>query len=87
MSQPAMLTSIVVLAAVFFGGGAVGSGLAAWLAPDSNVAAVLSFLMLPAALIAGFHAWLGLAILILLPRFLRRLGGGDTAKAEEPADA
>ncbi|MGR9101453.1 MAG: hypothetical protein ACU826_12900 [Gammaproteobacteria bacterium] len=54
---------LALLSLALFGGGEAGLFLAASLAPDSDVAAFFSFLMLPAALIAGFYGWLGLALL------------------------
>jgi len=71
------LIAVVILAVLFFGAAGVGLTLAATLAPESQVASVISFLLLPAALILGFNAWLGLAILILVPQFIARLLRGS----------
>ena len=57
----------------FFGGGALGLGLAELFAPDSHAAQFISFLFLPLALILGFHAWLGLAVLTLVLRLIMRV--------------
>lgn len=67
------LIVVTVLAVAFFGAGGLGLALAATLAPGSQVASAISFLLLPAALILGFNAWLGLAILILVPQLIVRL--------------
>ncbi|HKY08736.1 MAG TPA: hypothetical protein VJQ55_10860 [Candidatus Binatia bacterium] len=70
----------VVLTIIFFGGGALGLGLAGHFAPNSHAAAFVSFFALPLALVGGFQAWLGLAIIILLPGFfIRLLTGAPTA--------
>lgn len=65
------LIAVIILAVLFFGAARVGLTLAATLAPESQVASVISFLFFPAALILGFNTWLGLAILIV-EKFLRR---------------
>ena len=67
------LIAVIILAMAFFGAAGVGLTLAATLAPESQVASVISFLFLPAALIIGFNAWLGLAILILVPQLIARI--------------
>jgi hypothetical protein len=64
---------LVTVLGMFFGGAGVGLLLAEWLAPSAAIASLVSFLMLPAAMIAGFHAWLGAAILLSVPRLARRL--------------
>jgi hypothetical protein len=77
MPRRSPLLLLVILATVFFGAAALGAGLAALFAPDSQAAAFVSFLLLPMALITGFQAWLGLAIIILVPSFLLRLLTGN----------
>lgn len=67
------LIVVTILGVAFFGAGGLGLALAAALAPGSQVASAISFLLLPAALILGFNAWLGLAILILVPQLIARL--------------
>ncbi|HKY07920.1 MAG TPA: hypothetical protein VJQ55_06750 [Candidatus Binatia bacterium] len=79
MLRRSPLVLAVILAVVFLGGGAVGLGLAGHFAPNSHAAAFVSFFALPLALVAGFQAWLGLAIIILLPGFFIRLLTGAPA--------
>ena len=81
MPRRSPLLLLVILATVFFGAAALGAGLAALFAPDSQAATFVSFLLLPMALIAGFQAWLGLAIIILVPGFLIRLLTGNRPPA------
>lgn len=52
---------------LFFGGAALGLGLAEWLAPGSLAARAVSFFALPVAFAAGLQAWYGLALLGLIP--------------------
>jgi hypothetical protein len=65
------LRSVVAVLGLFFGGAAIGLGLAGALAPGSGVATVVSFFALPIAFAAGLQTWYGLALLSLLPRLLR----------------
>ncbi|MGE0820820.1 MAG: hypothetical protein AB7G75_00135 [Candidatus Binatia bacterium] len=64
---------ILTVLLTFLTGPLLGLFLAYTLAPDSNVAEILSFLGFSAILIVGMYAWLGVAVLILIPRLLRRL--------------
>jgi len=84
--QPLVLIAILLI--VFFGAGGLGLGLAKLLAPESHLAAFVSFLFLPFALILGFHAWLGLAVLILIPRLFIRLlrGAGAVSQTNRRGD-
>jgi hypothetical protein len=85
VSRRNTLIVVTILAVAFFGAGGLGLALAAALAPGSQVAAAISFLLLPAALILGFNAWLGLAILILVPQLIGRLLGSGSMRP--PIDA
>jgi len=67
------LIVVTILTVAFFGGAGLGLALAAALAPGSELASAISFLLLPAALILGFNAWLGLAILLLMPQLIAQL--------------
>jgi hypothetical protein len=67
------LIVVTILAVAFFGAGGLGLALAAALAPGSQVASAISFLLFPFAMISGFNAWLGLAVLILAPQLIARL--------------
>ncbi|HUP35758.1 MAG TPA: hypothetical protein VNC82_10005 [Candidatus Limnocylindria bacterium] len=71
-----LLVTIAVLALAFFGAAGLGLALTERVAPGSHVAALLSFLLLPAALILGFYAWLGVAVLIAAPRLVAALVRG-----------
>lgn len=70
VQRPASIT-IPVMMVLFFGGGGAGLLLARAIAPQSAVGVVAGFLMLPAAFIAGFYTWLGVALVDALVRFLR----------------
>lgn len=63
-----MLGTLVMLT-LFFGGGVLGTQVAARLAPGSVLADFASFLALPAGFIVGFVAWAGAA----LPAAIRQL--------------
>jgi hypothetical protein len=56
---------------VFFGGAPLGMAVARVVAPGSDVAQIVSFLVLPLALVTGIQLWLGAAIVLLVPRFIR----------------
>lgn len=60
----------LIAVGVFFGGGAIGNLLSAWLAPGSGVAALASFLALPAAFMISMVAWQGLSIFLAVIRYL-----------------
>lgn len=63
----------VTLAMALFGGAGIGLLLAAWLAPGSLLALFFSFLLLPAALVVGFHIWVGFAVLLLVRHLIKRV--------------
>lgn len=67
------LAQIVTTAVVFFGGAGAGMALARVIAPGSQVAEMVAFFALPLALVTGFQLWLGAAIVLLLPRFVRAI--------------
>jgi len=69
-SRPGMAALVAI--GLFFAGGAIGAGLAAWLAPGSGVAAMTSFLALPAAFMLSLVLWQGLTAVIMLFRLLLR---------------
>lgn len=71
-AQRAASITIPITLLLFFGGGAAGLALAKAIAPQSAVGVVAGFLMLPAAFIAGFYTWLGIALFDALIKFLRR---------------
>ena len=72
LAETRPLLSALIALAVFFGGGALGSVLASWLAPDSGVTALFSFLAFPAAFMISLVMWQGFTLLIALFRFLGR---------------
>lgn len=57
--------------ALFFGGGAIGNGLAGWLAPESGVTALSSFLALPAAFMLSLVLWQGFTVMLMLLKAFR----------------
>jgi len=69
---------------LFFGGGFLGSQLAAVVAPDSRVAEFISFFALPVAFFFGVVAWAGAAIpcavRILIGRFQGRQRSPEPGK-------
>lgn len=69
-SRP-LLAALVGLA-MFFGGGGVGYGLAVWLAPESGVAALVSFLSLPSAFMLSMLLWQGITLISGIFRVLTR---------------
>jgi hypothetical protein len=71
VQRPASIT-IPIMMVLFFGGGVAGIALAKAIAPQSAVGVVAGFLMLPAAFIAGFYTWLGIALFDALVKFVRR---------------
>lgn len=73
-NQPSLAAVVLVLGLALVGGAGAGLALARWAAPGVPLAAFVSFVLLPAALVVGFHTWLGAAILVLLSRLLRRGG-------------
>jgi hypothetical protein len=77
--RPTLLI-VAALVVVLFGGAALGLALANLLAPRSILADLVSFFVFPIALVLGWQAWIGLAIVRSLPRLIRRL-----RRAEEPS--
>jgi len=87
--SPSPLLMIVSLLALFPGSGALGVGLARWLAPGSWVADAVSFFALPLAFAAGLQMWYGLALFGALVRLIARWRSGavpvrDPAVARSP---
>ncbi|HEY5762874.1 MAG TPA: hypothetical protein VIS73_06675 [Rhodocyclaceae bacterium] len=77
------LAALGVVLGLFFGGGALGLWLADQVASESAVAALVSFLALPAAFMLGFVLWAGAA----LPGAWRRFQTMRRAKVSGvPAD-
>jgi hypothetical protein len=64
---------LLVILATFVGAGLLGMRLAALLAPASGLASAVSTLMLPLGVFLGLVAWLGAALLLLLPSAIRAL--------------
>ena len=69
------LATVAAMAITFVGGAPAGVTLAEWLAPESELASAISFALFPASMILGFQAWLGLAVLLVIPLFIKRLLG------------
>lgn len=63
---------LLSLALALFGGAGIGILLAGMLAPGSQLALLLGFLLLPTILVVGLHLWLGFAVLLVALDFLRR---------------
>lgn len=83
MRQRPLVLTIVALGVALFGGAGIGILLANWAAPGSHLALILGFLLLPAALGAGFHAWLGLAVIISAPRMIGRIARPSSPPAPQ----
>jgi hypothetical protein len=67
-----LVLRLLTLAITLVGGAVVGQLLAERLAPDSQLAVIPSFVLLPAILVIGFHTWLGVAVILLIPRLFGR---------------
>jgi hypothetical protein len=84
VARPSPWAQLVVTMVVFFGGAVAGTALAGFVAPGSDVAQFVAFLVLPLALGTGFQLWLGAALVLLLPRLVRAIrrrewrGDGET---------
>lgn len=82
------LVTVPTLGALFLGGCWLGLALAEWAAPGSILATFAGFFMLPAAFLAGFQLWLGVAIFWAILKLLKWLvkrdrpfdGGGYEAR-------
>ena len=61
--SPSPVLAALVSAAVLFSSAFLGSALAERMAPDSSIAAILGFVMLPAAFLVGLQIWIGAAII------------------------
>jgi hypothetical protein len=72
-SGPSVWAQVAATFGVFFGGAGAGIALARVVAPGSDVAQFVAFLVLPLALATGFQLWLGAAIVLLLPRLVRAI--------------
>lgn len=80
-----MTTALALLLAVP-GGSALGAALAAWLAPGSWFASAVGMFALPLAFVAGLQSWIGLAFLLVLPRFVLAALRGDWRSARPRGD-
>lgn len=81
---------VLALAVALFGGAALGLGLAHIMAPRSILADIVGFFVFPLAFALGWQAWIGLAIVLSLPRFFRRLrkrGEPEAGSDEDSAPA
>jgi hypothetical protein len=58
--------TLLVTFGFFFGGAALGLGIAYWCAPNSAFLSIVSFLVFPLSMFLGFPAWLGSACLTLI---------------------
>jgi hypothetical protein len=78
---PAWLSLLLYLG-LFFGGGGLGIWVARWVAPDSNLAEFVSFLVLPAGFMFGIFGWAGAAIPAAIRRLLRRRAAQPIEKSD-----
>ena len=63
---------VLVLATLFLGGGALGVGLAQWLAPGSFAAQFVGLFTFPLPFAISMHLWLGFAVALAVWRTLTR---------------
>ncbi|HNY30423.1 MAG TPA: hypothetical protein PKO15_06015 [Fibrobacteria bacterium] len=70
-SSHSSLLGVFVTLGLFLGGGILGAMLGQWIAPDSTVAVLVGFAMLPVAFLVGMQLWLGAAMIAWLVRVLR----------------
>ena len=63
---------VLVLAMLFLGGGALGAGLAVWLAPESILAQFVGLFSFAVPFLVSMHLWLGLAVAVAIWRTFRR---------------
>ena len=82
--RPAALI-VLALAVALFGGAGLGLGLAHFMAPRSILADVVGFFLYPLAFALGWQAWIGLALMLSLPRLLRRMRRRDEPEDETEA--
>ncbi|HSE78242.1 MAG TPA: hypothetical protein VLG66_09565 [Alphaproteobacteria bacterium] len=75
------LRLILLLAALLFGGIAIGAWLAEWLAPGSWLAAIVGFIMLPLCFGLGMTSWYAIAHAAVMKRLGRAVWRG--AKGED----
>ena len=61
--SPSPVLAALISAAILFSSTFLGSALAEQMAPDSRIAAILGFVMLPAAFLVGLQIWMGAAII------------------------
>jgi hypothetical protein len=86
MASRNLVVVIAVVMGLFFGGGAIGTRIASWLAPESRFAEIVSFLALPVAFLAGLQAWYGLAFVSMIPHLFRRLSRTRAFASPNPHD-